>query len=261
MDYSDFDLIYGIHSIVSAINNPLREILAIYSTSEGLSELKKQRTINLDKIGPNKLFNCGPHQLQEKAKSLIKKDGQNFQRVPNGIFLIVSKLPILGPEVVYKAIEDGRKVRLICLDQVTDAHNLAAISRSASFYGLDFLIISRKGDFRLSPTFYRISSGSLEVIKIVKCTNLSKLVLGLQKRGVFCLGLSENSPKFEIDIMKIESDNKGICLVLGSEERGISHAVKRILTNNFSLSSVGKIKTLNVSVAAAIGLEKLFGPS
>jgi 23S rRNA (guanosine2251-2'-O)-methyltransferase len=50
-----------------------------------------------------------------------------------------------------------------------------------------------------------------------------------------------------------------ICLLLGAEETGLSHAVARLVQKNLSLTSQGSIKSLNVSSAAAIAMEKCFG--
>ena len=62
----------------------------------------------------------------------------------------------------------------------------------------------------------------------------------------------------EMIICENKSKNK-ICLLLGAEETGLSHAVARLVQKNLSLTSQGSIKSLNVSSAAAIAMEKCFG--
>ena len=52
--------------------------------------------------------------------------------------------------------------------------------------------------------------------------------------------------------------NQNIVLVLGNEERGISHAVMRNIDRFYTFKPKGKIKSLNVSVASAIAMEKFF---
>ena len=43
---------------------------------------------------------------------------------------------------------------------------------------------------------------------------------------------------------------------MGAEDKGLSHAVERVLDFRLSLPAQGPIKTLNVSVAAALAMEK-----
>ena len=45
---------------------------------------------------------------------------------------------------------------------------------------------------------------------------------------------------------------------MGAEDVGLSHAVERILTHKVAFTAPGKIKSLNVSAAAAIAMEKFF---
>jgi 23S rRNA (guanosine2251-2'-O)-methyltransferase len=59
---------------------------------------------------------------------------------------------------------------------------------------------------------------------------------------------------------KLSSDTS-ICLVLGAEDKGLSSAVTRIMDDMVALIPSGPIKSLNVSVAAAIAMDRIFGNS
>ena len=75
-----------------------------------------------------------------------------------------------------------------------------------------------------------------------------------------CLALSEHA---DGDLSKKEIKNypKGLCLILGKEDVGISNAVLRLVDYKISLDSMGGIKSLNVAAAAAITMEKCFSDS
>ena len=244
------DLIIGIHSIVEAIKNSARQKIELLGTAESLKELKKYCDIAHIRIST-----LLPHQLQERAKKLYSQNDCNYQRIPSNLLLIAEPLAPLELSWVYENL--AKPIKILCLDQVTDVHNGAAIMRTAGFYGVDCVITSMKGNFGTGPSFFRIASGAMEHIKLIHCSSLSKALSNLQGRGVDCIGLTEHATSSDISFDDFQ--NKSTCLVLGAEDTGLSHAVERILSKKVALKSFGAIRSLNVSVAAAIAMEKFWG--
>ncbi len=248
------DLVIGIHSIAEALKNPARTIVELIGTKEGFDELKK-RQIRIDKIPTDKIQVLDSHKVQEYAKKWYQELGFEFSRVPSGIFLVCSPVEQEDPTWLYDLLLKGRPVNILALDQVTDVHNAAAIMRTASFYGVDCILISMKGNFGTGPNFARIASGALEYVKIVRCSSLTKTITKLVEMKVNVIGLSEHASENSIKIYPESST----CLILGAEDEGMSHAVSRIVPQTIALQAQGNIKSLNVSVAAAVAMEKIFG--
>lgn len=252
---NELDIIIGIHSIVAALKNPLRGNFEIFCSKAGLSDFKKYYA-EADKLFAQKevkvVYN---EKIQELAEKTFRQFGHHFQRVPGNIFLICPKIDFLDNRWLEQRSRKPGPFRLLALDQVTDLHNGAAILRTAAFYNLDAIIIPQKGAFGLTPTFFRISSGAVEYVPIVKTSNLSKTVQILEKEGVSCLGFSEHG---QDEGALTGLDQTRLCLIHGAEEDGLSHSVERVLKNILRLPSRGEIKSLNVSVAAAITMEKFF---
>lgn len=251
----DHDMIVGIHSIAEAIRNPERQIFEIVATDEGFQEFKKRSGLRDQEIPLTKVRWLEGHALQEEAKKIYRELDLEFQRVPSGIFMLVSPINIYEPTWIYNQLESRIPIKILALDQVTDAHNGAAIMRTAAFYGVDVILISSKGNFGLGPGFSRIASGATEHVKIVRCSALPKTITKIKELGAICIGLSEHASG---TLEKIDP-TKPICLVLGAEDVGMSHAVSRVVETTIAFKPAGKIKSLNVSVAAAIAMEKIFG--
>lgn len=251
---SDTDLIIGLHSIAAAIENPQRELVELVCTDDGLSELKKR--CDLRKISPRLV---GPHKLQEEGKKHFRDLKSDFNRIPSGAFLIAQKLPEKDAKFLYDIAAQGEQ-RILCLDQVTDVHNGAAILRTAAFYGVNTVVLPGKNSFGETPTYFRIASGAHEYLNLVKVNNLAKTVTKLKEIGVMTIGLSEHAEE-TLETQTIRANPGGVALVLGKEETGISHAVMRVIEHKMSIASQGQIKSLNVSVAAAVSMEKCFGIS
>lgn len=248
----DFELIFGLHSIAAALKNPRREHVKLVATDEGLMELQRKHNINPRNIKVQ-IELLSSHALQEAGKKLCNYMDVEFTRVPSQIFLETSPLETYTLQEFLNAPTG----RLLALDQITDVHNGAAILRSACFYGATAVLIPSAKSFGLTPSFYRIASGATEYVNLIRVNSLSKAVGQLNDAGFLTIGLSEHSSE-NLTQSEIRSQKK-ICLLLGAEETGLSHAVARLVQKNLSLPSQGEIKSLNVASAAAIAMEKCFG--
>jgi 23S rRNA (guanosine2251-2'-O)-methyltransferase len=242
----------GVHSIVAALENPARKAYKLVATEDALDNLKK--LFNIDGI---KFEMVSSHKVQEEAKKYFRDLDLEYQRVPSGIFLICSELEIHDVSFLYKEIETKSSLKILCLDQISDVHNAAAILRTASFYGVDYVIVPDKKSFGLTPSFFRIASGAAEFVPLIGVNKLTKTITKLKNENFMCLALSEHA---DGDLSKKEISNfpKGLCLILGKEDVGISNAVLRLVDYKISLDSMGGIKSLNVAAAAAITMEKCF---
>lgn len=249
---ADFDLIFGLHSIAAALKNPARSHIKLVATDEGLQELQKKHRI-VPKNYNVKTDILSSHALQEQAKKLCAHLDLDFTRVPSGIYLQTSPIQTFTLQEYLKR----PNARLLALDQITDVHNGAAILRAACFYGVNGVLVPSEKSFGLTPSFYRIASGAVEYVNLIRVNSLSRAVGQLNEAGYLTVGLSEHSSE-NLSQNEIRTQNK-ICLLLGAEETGLSNAVARLVQKNMSLPSQGEIKSLNVSNAAAIAMEKCFG--
>ncbi len=248
------ELIVGIHSIYEAIKNPNRFNKEIFATKEGIDEFRKKCPLKSDELAKVTINLIESHALQEKAKRIYESLELEYQRVPSQIMLMTDFLNEFDSSWVYEQIQSRIPLKILALDQVTDVHNGAAILRTAAFYGVDCVIISHRGTFGTGPSFSRIASGATEHIKIIKCSSLVKTLQKLIDLKVTVIGMSEHAS----ENLEFQSSNS-VCLVLGAEDVGLSHAVSRIMPQTISLKPIGMIKSLNVSVAAAVAMEKIFG--
>ncbi len=248
---SNKDIIFGLHSVAEVIKNQARSSIELFATEESLKDLEKMHFKGkLPKDLSVTLYTS--HKLQEQAKLCLKERGYREQRAPSHLFLLAE--PLVNPDLseFYRSVESASGVRILALDQVTDIHNVAAILRSAAFYNLDYLLMGKKSSPGMPPGFYRIASGASEFVPIINCSSLSRVIAKLQDMGVDCVGFAEEATE------NTGETHPKTCLVLGSEDVGLSNVVRRVLKKTVSLTSQGQIRSLNVSVAAAVGMEKFF---
>ena len=173
----------------------------------------------------------------------------------NGVFLLCSPKRFTQVGEVFDKNERQKHLRVICLDQVTDPQNAAAVVRTAAFYGVDYLILPGKSSSAHSPGFYRISSGGAEHLKVIYVSNLSRFITRCSELGAYCIGFSEHGDE---TIDKNVTRDQNIVLVMGNEEKGISNAVMRSI-NNFCLQTTRKHKVIKCLCRSAVAMEKFFG--
>lgn len=246
------DIIVGIHSIYHAIKNPKRSAGELIATQEGFDFLKKSYP---QENFPNIKLLKG-HDFQMQAKQEIVGQGFQFQKVVSGILYKVPSLESGNWGNLLKDLETSPK-KLLALDQVTDIHNLAAITRTAAFFGVHGIVFSHKRQRGYPPGFFRVASGAAEHLELYNTPSLAKSLNKLKTKNVRILALSEHAEKsFEEE--KSGAD-QSFCLVFGSEDQGISNSVQFAADEVVRLNPQGQIQSLNVSVSVALGLEKLWG--
>ncbi|MCT4642300.1 MAG: hypothetical protein N4A33_08390 [Bacteriovoracaceae bacterium] len=251
----DFDLIVGIHSIVHALLNNNRSNFTLYCTEDAKSELLKKTKITKEILDNTSIKILSSHGVQEEGKKLFKRLDVEFNRIPSGMFLTCSELETYDVSFLYEQARSNDQIKILVLDQISDVHNGAAILRTASFYGVDAVVVPSRKSFKMTPSFYRIASGAAEYVNIVHANSFPKMISKLNDLGILSVALSENVT----NEFNLENPNLGVCLILGKEDTGISNAVMRVAKAQLMLKNFGDIKSLNVSAAAAVSMEKCFG--
>jgi 23S rRNA (guanosine2251-2'-O)-methyltransferase len=247
----DLDLIVGIHSIAEALICRPDAVRKIIATNDGLKDFKKKTKLNKELNGID-IKIVSPHELQKTAQTFYKEIDLTYQRVPSQIFMVIDPVRTFEPTWLWDQLEKNEKFKVLCLDQVTDVHNAAAIMRSAAFYGVDCVLTGAKGHFGTGPSFARIASGAIEHVNIVICASLPKAITKLKEKDVTVIGFSEHASE---DGDGVERTGK-MALVLGAEDVGMSNAVSRVVEHRVAIKPLGNIKSLNVSVAGAIAMER-----
>ena len=136
----------------------------------------------------------------------------------------------------------------LMLDGIEDPHNLGAILRSADAFGVDGVIMKKRGEVPLNPTVAKVSTGAIHYVRTCVVPNLSASIATLKKNG-FWIVSSDGSGKMEYD----QVDYSGpIVMVVGSEGFGISGLVLKNSDFVVRIPMVGHVNSLNASVATGI---------
>jgi 23S rRNA (guanosine2251-2'-O)-methyltransferase len=137
---------------------------------------------------------------------------------------------------------------LVALDEVQDPHNLGAIIRTADAAGADGVVIPERRAAGVTGTVAKASAGASEHLPIARVTNIARTLQELKEQDVWIVGLDERGPQ-PYDSLDYNMD---CALVLGAEGKGLHDLVRRRCDFLVSIPMLGKVPSLNVSVAAGV---------
>jgi 23S rRNA (guanosine2251-2'-O)-methyltransferase len=158
----------------------------------------------------------------------------------------VSFMPL--EEVLQRVYESGKDPLFMVLDRVTDVRNFGAICRTAECAGVDAIIVPARGSARIGADALKTSAGALMNIPVCRSMNLKDTLQMLKDSGIRIAGASEKADK-----MMYDTDLSGpICLIMGSEETGISPEYLKKCDALIRIPMFGSTGSLNVSVAAGV---------
>ncbi|MFN5620427.1 MAG: 23S rRNA (guanosine(2251)-2'-O)-methyltransferase RlmB [Flavobacteriales bacterium] len=194
-----------------------------------------------------------PYQLVP-AEKLARITTKNHQ----GIIAFVSPITYGNLDnIIQELFAQGTTPRLLMLDSVTDVRNFGAICRTAECFGVHAVIVPEKGSAQINEEAIKTSAGALYNIPICRVRSLSYTINNLRQSGITVVACSEKTRKesYEVDL------TNPLCVIMGSEESGISADLLKISDDIMRIPMSGKTTSLNVSVAAGIALYEIIRQS
>lgn len=136
---------------------------------------------------------------------------------------------------------------IVMLDHLEDTHNFGAIIRTCEAAGVDGIIIPKDRSVSVNSTVMKTSSGAAVNVKICMVTNLVQTINYLKEKGYWIYASSMDGTNYTNEDYKTST-----CIIIGNESKGVSELVKKSADFIVSIPMIGKINSLNASVAAGI---------
>jgi len=147
--------------------------------------------------------------------------------------------------LVMQVIESGKTPLFLILDQISDVRNFGAIIRTAECTDVHGIIIQKKGGAPISADTIKTSAGAVFNVPICKVDHIKDAIFYFQASGIQVIAASEKSTEtiYQKDL------TIPTAIIMGSEGKGISHSVLKLVDHQAKLPMLGEIGSLNVSVA------------
>lgn len=151
-------------------------------------------------------------------------------------------------DILLAPAKRGEAPLFIIVDGVEDPRNLGAILRTAEAAGVHGVIIPERRAVGLTETVAKTAAGALEYMPVTKVVNIVNTIEELKKTGIWIAGAEAGG-----DMVYWEADFvRPTAIVLGGEDKGVRKLVRDHCDYLVSLPQMGRINSLNVSVAAGV---------
>ena len=144
--------------------------------------------------------------------------------------------------------ELGPTPLVLVLDNITDPRNFGACLRTANAAGVDVVIVPKRNSAPLSAVAMKTAQGGAEDLFIVQVTNLARTLTWLKEQGVWLFGADADGDEVWQSLDSVTAT----ALVMGSEGRGLRRLTRSLCDRLVSIPMLGKVESLNVSVASGI---------
>ncbi|WP_353778872.1 23S rRNA (guanosine(2251)-2'-O)-methyltransferase RlmB [Winogradskyella sp. 3972H.M.0a.05] len=229
----DDTTIFGIRAVIEAINSG--ETIDKVFIQKGL---QGNLFAELDQLIRKENINAS-YVPVEKLNRITRKNHQ-------GVIAHISPISYWNiEELVASTFESGKTPLFLLLDQLSDVRNFGAIIRTAECTGVSGIIVQKKGGAPVNGDTVKTSAGAIFKIPICKVDHIKDAMFYMQSSGIKVIAATE---KADDTIYKV--DLKDPCaIIMGSEGKGISPSVLKLVDEQAKLPILGEIQSLNVSVA------------
>ena len=138
------------------------------------------------------------------------------------------------------------------LDEIGNANNLGAIIRSAAFFGVENIVLTKEDkQASITTSAYRVAQGGMEFVKIFKVSSTAWFLRQCRGR-LTCIGTDLRAHHEIADLGRLVEKDEACVIVLGNEERGISEEAKKLCAHLIKIRGSGNVESLNVAQAATL---------
>ena len=235
------NVLFGINTVIEALKARRRGF-------EWVGVAKERHDIRLQRL----IEECRQNSISVRFLPRVELDRLASTGAHQGVVAVTSSKHYADMDDVIAA-KRGEYSLVIVLDGVEDPHNLGAILRTADASGADGVLIPERRAAGITGTVAKASAGASEHLPVAKVTNVARTLEELKARDLWIVGLDERG-KQSYD----EVDYKMNCaVVLGAEGKGLHDLVSRKCDFLVSIPMLGKVPSLNVSVAAGVMLYEI----
>ncbi|MHA4218813.1 23S rRNA (guanosine(2251)-2'-O)-methyltransferase RlmB [Bacillus cereus] len=236
------EYIIGRNPVIEALRSG-RDINKIW-IAEGAAKGQVQIVLALAK--ENKIIL--QHAPKKKLDQLVEGNHQ-------GVIAQVAAYQYAELEDLFKVAEKRNEDPFfLILDEIEDPHNLGSIMRTADATGAHGIIIPKRRAVGLTASVAKASTGAIEYIPVARVTNLSRTIDELKERGLWIAGTDATG---KTDYRNLDG-TMPIGLVIGSEGKGMSRIIGEKCDFLITLPMVGKVTSLNASVAASLLMYEVY---
>ncbi|MGB0906639.1 MAG: TrmH family RNA methyltransferase [Maricaulaceae bacterium] len=232
--------IWGAHACKAVLANPKRTLHTIMMSEAAQTRYDIPDNAPIPKIVPPGM--------------LDKQFGSAHQGIA------IKCAPLEWPDLETVTKEGSGADLILVLDQITDPHNVGAMLRLASAFGVAAVVMQDRKAPPLAGALAKVAVGCLETVPVHLVTNIANTLESLKYEGWTITGLAgETEVSLSDALSGAHSTDARHIIVMGAEGPGLRDRVRKTCDQlaripMHSSDVAGEAESLNVATAAAIAL-------
>ena len=229
--------LFGLHAVREALENPARDRRRLVLTRNAADRLAD--AVTASGMTP---------EIADPRKFPVPLDPGS---VHQGAALEVR--PLDWGSLDERIAAAGPSGIVLCLDRVTDPHNVGAILRSAEVFGAAAVVAPARHAAPETGALAKAASGAIERQPYIRVRNLSEALRSLSDAGFVTIGLDGGAVS-TLDEALGDCTGRPVALVLGAEGPGMREKTRETCDRLARIPFARDFGSLNVSNAAAVAL-------
>ena len=191
----------------------------------------------------------------KNADFILFDSNISYEIIPNDVISKIkttdSSQEVFAISFINNSLDIQIQTPILVLDDISDPGNLGTLLRSASWYGINNVLVSSKSVDIYNPKVVRSAMGAHFHI-----TNLHQLseekirsILNDESINVIAATLNGSSHK------NFDPSNNW-ALILGNEAHGVTESMLNIANEQVSIHKSGNMESLNVGVAGSVLIDR-----
>lgn len=229
------DVVYGVHAIEEALiaGEPLRRV---HVASERRRDPAVRKILDL---------------AGDRGAHVRFEDRGFFAQFP---YKAHQGVVAVGEPFPYETLEGvlakrSKPALYVVLDHITDPHNAGAIIRTAESAGADAVILPERRSAGVNATVRKAAAGATAHLPVARVSNIAETLRKLKKAGIWVAGADPAEGSVDFDRANLGDD---VAIVIGAEGQGLSVVARKECDFLVRIPMLGKVASLNASVAAAV---------
>tara|TARA_Y100001954_G_scaffold184052_1_gene196467 strand:- start:1632 stop:2381 length:750 start_codon:yes stop_codon:yes gene_type:complete len=213
-----------------------------------VKELIKSSTL-IDQIYVSEDF------IIKNADFILFDSNISYEIIPNDVISKIkntdSSQEIFAISYINNNLDFQIQTPILVLDDISDPGNLGTLLRSASWYGINNVLVSSKSVDIYNPKVVRSAMGAHFHITNLHQLSAEKIrsILNYKSINIIAATLNGSSHK------NFDPSNNW-ALILGNEAHGVTESMLSISNEQVSIPKLGNMESLNVGVAGSVLIDR-----
>lgn len=242
---------YGVYPVLFALRARRRRVLRLWVQERRGREILMRKDVASREEIVERAEEVNGLRITESSKSSMSRMSEG--RPHQGFILKCRHLPL---ELISELPAPRPGDFWVVLDGVEDPANFGSVVRSSAFFKVAGVVVER-GSLNVTSEVSKASSGTAEMMPIFRTRDIPSFLEKAREAGWAVLGMDVGGAETLEDWCQRDRPAGGAVLVMGSEGRGLTNAVKDVCDLIKIEGGQSGLDSLNVNVATGVALYRV----